>query len=93
MMSAVVYDVGYDTRVFKKRRNMVTVRLLAALKEKYSQDRSPKIYQDFGAHCHIISSEYQTTSYHTADRLSSDHGINLLLETFLRFYIFQCNFT
>ena len=33
-MSAVVYDVGYDTRMIKTRKNMVTVRLLAALKEK-----------------------------------------------------------
>ena len=34
MMSAVVYDVGYDTRMIKRRKNMVTVRLLVALKEK-----------------------------------------------------------
>ena len=33
-MSAVAYDVGYDTRMIKKRENMVTVRLLAAIKEK-----------------------------------------------------------
>ena len=32
MMSAVVYDVGYDTRMIKKRQNMVTVRRLAAIK-------------------------------------------------------------
>ena len=32
-MSAVVYDVGYDTRMIKKKENMVTVRLLAAIKE------------------------------------------------------------
>ena len=34
-MSAVVYDVGYDTRMIKKktRKNMVTVRLLAAIKD------------------------------------------------------------
>ena len=32
-MSAVVYDVGYDTRMIKTRKNMVTVRLLAAIKE------------------------------------------------------------
>ena len=39
MMSAVVCDVGYDTRLIKKRKNMVTVRLLAAIKEKQlSQD-------------------------------------------------------
>ena len=42
-MSAVVYDVGYDTRI-KTRKNMVTVRLLAAIKEKknFARLRSPK---------------------------------------------------
>ena len=34
MMSAVVYDVGYDTKMIKRRKNMVTVPLLAAIKEK-----------------------------------------------------------
>ena len=33
-MSTVVYDVGYDTRMIKTRKNMVTVRILAAIKEK-----------------------------------------------------------
>ena len=33
-MSAVVYDVGYDTRMIKTRKNMVTMRLLAAIEEK-----------------------------------------------------------
>ena len=33
-MSAIVYDVGYNTRMIKTRKNMVTVRLLAAIKEK-----------------------------------------------------------
>ena len=33
-MSAVVYDVGYDTRMIKTRKSMVTVRLLAVIKEK-----------------------------------------------------------
>ena len=33
-MSAVVYDVGYDTRMIKTRKNVVTVRHLAAIKEK-----------------------------------------------------------
>ena len=33
-MSAVVYDVGYDIRMIKTRKNMVSVWLLAALKEK-----------------------------------------------------------
>ena len=44
-MSAVVYDVVYDIRMIKTRKNMVTVRLLAAIKQKKtSQDiyRSPK---------------------------------------------------
>ena len=52
-MSAVVYDVGYDTRMIKQRKDVVTVRLLAAIKEKqlnYSQHRSPKKY---------LSSEYR----------------------------------
>ena len=33
MMSAVVYEVGYDTRMIKTRKNIVTVRVLAAIKE------------------------------------------------------------
>mgnify|MGYP001796376567 CR=1 FL=1 len=33
-MSAVVYDVGYDTRMIKTRKNMVIERLLDAIKEK-----------------------------------------------------------
>ena len=33
-MSAAVYDVGFDTRMIKTRKNIVTVRLLAAIKEK-----------------------------------------------------------
>ena len=33
-MSAVVYDVGYDTRMIKTRENMVTVPLLAAIREE-----------------------------------------------------------
>ena len=38
-MSAVVYDVGYDTRMIKTRKNMVTMRFLAAIKgKKTSQD-------------------------------------------------------
>ena len=38
-MSVVVYDVGYNTRMIKTRENMVTVRLLADIKEKeFSQD-------------------------------------------------------
>ena len=34
MISAVVFDVGYDTRMTKTRKNMVTMRLLAAIKDK-----------------------------------------------------------
>ena len=35
MQSAVVYEVVCDTRMIKKRKkNMVTVRLLAAIKDK-----------------------------------------------------------
>ena len=33
-MSAVVYDVSYNIRMIKTRKNIVTVRLLAAIKEK-----------------------------------------------------------
>ena len=39
MISAVVHDVSYDTRMIKKRKNMVIVRPLTAIKEKKnSQD-------------------------------------------------------
>ena len=34
MMSTVVYDVGYDTRMIRTKKIMLTVRLLAAIKEK-----------------------------------------------------------
>ena len=43
-MSAVVYDVDYDTRIIKTRKNMVTMRLLAAIKEK--QPGNTKIAQN-----------------------------------------------
>ena len=53
-MSAVVSDVGYDTRMIKTRKNMVTVRLLAAIKEKQlRKTQIAKKYQDFEAHFHI----------------------------------------
>ena len=44
MISAVVYDVGYDSRMIKMRKNMITVRLLAAIKGKknFARHRSPK---------------------------------------------------
>ena len=39
VMSAVVFDLGYDTRMIKTRKTMGIVRLLAAIKEKKtSQD-------------------------------------------------------
>ena len=48
-MSGVVYDVGNDTRMIKTRKNTVTVRLLAAIKENnFVRHRSPK--KDFEAH-------------------------------------------
>ena len=60
MMSAVVYDVGYDTKMIKKKENMVTVRLLAAIKEtktlqninrpKISSFRSKMPYLSFEYH-------------------------------------------
>ena len=55
MMSAVFYDASYDTRMIKTKKNMVTVRLLAAIKEKknFARHRSHKKYQDFESHCHI----------------------------------------
>ena len=53
-MSAVVYDIGYryDTRMIKTRKNMVTVRPQAAIKEKknFARYRLTKKYQDFKAH-------------------------------------------
>ena len=44
MMSAVVYGV-VDTRMIKKRKNLVSVRLLAAIKEKEktSQDKISRV--------------------------------------------------
>ena len=53
-MMSVVYDVGYDTRIIKTKKNMLTLRLLAAIKEKnFAIHRLLKKYQDFEAHCHI----------------------------------------
>ena len=41
-MSTVLYDVVYDTRMIKTRKNMVTVRVLAAIEEKnFARHRSP----------------------------------------------------
>ena len=54
MMSAVVYDVGYDTRMIKKGGNMVKVWFLAFIKEKnFARHKPPKKYQDWEAPCHI----------------------------------------
>ena len=49
---AVVYDVGYDSRMITKRKNMVTLPFLVAIK-KNSQDTDRQKYRDFEAHCHI----------------------------------------
>ena len=37
-MSAVFYDVGYDTKMIKTRKNMVTVLVLAVIKEKKTSE-------------------------------------------------------
>ena len=37
-MSMFVYDVGYDTRMIKTRKNMVTVRFLVGIKKTTSQE-------------------------------------------------------
>ena len=56
-MSAVIfkiYDLSYDTKKVKKRKNMIYSELLAAIKEsKTSQDNDHQKYQDFEAHCQI----------------------------------------
>ena len=53
-MMSVVYDVGYDTRMITTRKNMITARLLAAIKEKnFARHRLSNQYQDFEAHRHI----------------------------------------
>ena len=41
-MSAVVYDEGYDTRMIKTRKNMVTVWLLAAIKNDIDRPKISK---------------------------------------------------
>ena len=38
VMSAAVYDVGHDTRMLKKRKNMIIIKLLAAIKNETSLD-------------------------------------------------------
>ena len=50
-MSEVVYDVGYNTRMIKTRKNMVSLQLLAAIKRNKKKSRIYiKKYQDFEAH-------------------------------------------
>ena len=59
MMSAVVYDVGYDTRMIKTRKNMANVRLLAAIKvKKTSQDIDRPKTSRFRSTLPYLSSEY-----------------------------------
>ena len=41
-VSAVAYDVSYDTRISKTRKNMITVRLLAAIKKCSQEIDRPK---------------------------------------------------
>ena len=51
-MSVVVYNIGYDTKKIKKRKNMVTVWLLAAIlkgKKNFTRHRLPKKEQYFKA--------------------------------------------
>ena len=72
-MSAVIYDLGYDIRMIKTSKNIVTVRLLASIKEKQLR----KLY--------ALNSV--TTSCSTADKLICDHGIEPFLKSFLSFYI------
>ena len=57
VMLAVVYGVGNVTRMIKKRKNMFTVRVLAAITEKknFERHRSPKKYHDFEPKCHILA--------------------------------------
>ena len=63
IMLAVVYfffnpilnDVGYATRMIKKRKNMVTVSLLVVIKKIHNTYRRlPKRYQEFEAQLFII---------------------------------------
>ena len=62
MMPAVVYDVGYDTRMIKNRKNMVTLRLLAAIKEKQLRKIAQKISR-IRSILPYLSSEYRNLSH------------------------------
>ena len=54
-MSAVVYDVGYDTRMIKMRKTMVIVWLLAAIKEKnFARHRLHRQYIKISKHTAIF---------------------------------------
>ena len=60
-MPAVIlklFDVGYDTRKNKlKREKTCTMQLLAAImtpKKKPSQDNDCQKYQNFEAYCHVF---------------------------------------
>ena len=80
-MSAVAYNLGYDTRMIKTRKNMVTVRLLAVIKEKQLH-KTYILYRPKN-----IKISKHTTSCHTVDNLICDHGTKPFLESFLSFYI------
>ena len=56
--AVVVYDVGYETRMIKTTKNMITVRLLAAIKEK--QLHKTYIAQKILPY---LSSEYRNIRY------------------------------
>ena len=54
MLSAVVFDIGYDSRMIKTRKNMVTVPLLADIKIKnFARHRLLKNIKIGEAHYHI----------------------------------------
>ena len=60
MMSAVVYDVVYDTRMIKRRKNMVTLQLMAAIKgTKNSQDVDRQKISRFRSTLPYFSFEYR----------------------------------
>ena len=52
-MSAVVYDVGYDTRKNAEKHGYCMAFGCYKRKQNFVKHRSPKKYQDFEARCHI----------------------------------------
>ena len=64
-MSAVVYGIGYDTKMIKTRKNMLTVWVLAAIKEKknFIKQIAQKISR-FQSILPYLSSEYRNL-HHT----------------------------